>query len=70
MHVSRPDVLSKGPYIHPLVGGRKVSHLHDNIKALSIRLTEEQIARLEAVKPFELGFPYGLIGNDPSKKAV
>lgn len=39
------------------VGGRKVEHLRDNIKSLSIKLTPDQMAKLEAVAPIEPGFP-------------
>lgn len=47
------------------VGGRKISHLHDNIKALEIQLTSEQIKTLEEVTPFDIGFPATAFGTDP-----
>lgn len=58
-------VMSKAPYVFPLVGGRKVEHLKDNIQALSIKLTPKQIEYLESVKPFDVGFPHNFIGPDP-----
>lgn len=58
-------VMSKAPNVFPLVGGRKVEHLHDNIQALKIKLTQEQIEYLESVKPFDIGFPQNFIGPDP-----
>jgi len=58
-------VLSKAPNVFPLVGGRKVEHLQDNIQALKIKLTAEQIEYLESVKPFDVGFPNNFIGEDP-----
>ncbi|GKT40212.1 putative aryl-alcohol dehydrogenase AAD14 [Colletotrichum spaethianum] len=58
-------VMQKARYVFPIVGGRKVEHLEDNIKALSIRLTEEQIQRIENVKTFEIGFPMDFILDDP-----
>ena len=36
-------VMQKTVNVFPIIGGRKVEHLHDNIKALSIKLTDEQI---------------------------
>ncbi|KAK3385745.1 NADP-dependent oxidoreductase domain-containing protein [Podospora didyma] len=57
-------VLAKAPYVFPIVGGRKVAYLHDNIEALAIRLSSEQIAYLEGVRPFDLGFPSSLLGTD------
>lgn len=58
-------VRAKALNVFPIVGGRKVEHLHDNIQALKIKLTTEQIAYLESVKPFDVGFPYDFIGPDP-----
>jgi len=50
-------VMHKAPYVFPLVGGRKVEHLLDNIEALKISLSEEQILYLESIVPFDIGFP-------------
>ncbi|CAL1709969.1 unnamed protein product [Somion occarium] len=52
-------VMQKAPYVFPIVGGRKIEHLHQNIEALEIALSPEQIAYLESVQPFDLGFPTG-----------
>ncbi|KAI0595673.1 putative aryl-alcohol dehydrogenase Aad14 [Biscogniauxia sp. FL1348] len=57
-------ILSKYPYVFPIVGGRKVSHLQDNIQSLKIKLTDEQIAYLESVNPFDIGFPGTFIGPE------
>jgi aryl-alcohol dehydrogenase-like predicted oxidoreductase len=57
--------LCKAPYVFPIVGGRKVEHLQDNIQALSIHLTDKQIEFLESAIPFDVGFPTNLIGKDP-----
>ncbi|OCH94625.1 Aldo/keto reductase [Obba rivulosa] len=56
-------VMQKTPYVFPIVGGRKVEHLMDNIEALKISLTEEQIKYLEAALPFDVGFPLNFIGD-------
>jgi diketogulonate reductase-like aldo/keto reductase len=58
-------VLSKVPNVFPLVGGRKVEHLGDNIQALKVKLTTEQIEYLEIIKPLDVGFPGNFIGSDP-----
>ncbi|KAJ5427385.1 hypothetical protein N7465_002455 [Penicillium sp. CMV-2018d] len=58
-------VLCKAPNVFPLVGGRKIEHLHDNIQSLSIRLTDKQIEFLEAATTFDIGFPGNFIGEDP-----
>lgn len=58
-------VLCKAPNVFPLIGGRKIEHLQDNIQALKIRLTKKQIEFLEKAKDFDLGFPSNMIGLDP-----
>lgn len=50
--------MQKAPFVFPIVGGRKVEHLHDNIEALSISLSDTQIQFLEGTLPFDKGFPY------------
>jgi len=52
-------VMQKAPYVFPIIGGRKVEHLHANIEALDIALTDEQIRELESAIPFDPGFPTG-----------
>ncbi|KAJ5628157.1 Aldo/keto reductase [Penicillium lividum] len=58
-------VMAKAPNVFPIVGGRKIQHLNENIEALSIRLTAEQIEYLESQKPLDIGFPNNFIGQDP-----
>lgn len=53
--------MQKTPYVFPIVGGRKVEHLLDNITALDIALSTEQIKYLEDVLPFNPGFPHDMI---------
>ncbi|KAK5652188.1 hypothetical protein OQA88_10685 [Cercophora sp. LCS_1] len=57
-------VLAKTPYVFPVIGGRKVEHLMENIEALKIRLTEEQIAEIESVDNFDFGWPLNVAGGD------
>lgn len=59
-------VRSKTSRVYPLVGGRKTEHLKQNIEALSIKLSPEQISFLESIVPFDLGFPSSFIGPDPN----
>ena len=49
--------MHKAPYVFPIIGGRKVEHLHANIEALDIALSDEQIKELESAVPFDFGFP-------------
>ncbi|KAI0716466.1 aryl-alcohol dehydrogenase [NADP+] [Earliella scabrosa] len=56
-------VLQKVPYVYPVVGGRKVEHLMDNIAALDVRLGPEHYRKIEGAVPFDVGFPTDLIGD-------
>ncbi|KAH7911732.1 NADP-dependent oxidoreductase domain-containing protein [Hygrophoropsis aurantiaca] len=56
-------VMAKTPYVFPIIGGRKVEHLHANLEALEFTLTPEQMEFLESVMPFDVGFPNALIGD-------
>ncbi|ETS63012.1 hypothetical protein PaG_02785 [Moesziomyces aphidis] len=58
-------VCSKYPYVFPIVGGTKVSHLEDNVKAIGIVLNDEQIKKIEDTIPFDHGFPLSMIQEDP-----
>ena len=59
-------VLQKTPYVFPIIGGRKIEHLKANIEALEIALSQEQIAYLEGVLPFDKGFPYKYFVSTPT----
>ena len=50
-------VMQKAPYVFPIVGGRKVSHLQGNIDALGVELSQEEIDEIEDASPFDIGFP-------------
>jgi aryl-alcohol dehydrogenase-like predicted oxidoreductase len=60
--------MQKTPYVFPIIGGRKVEHLQDNIKGLEIRLSDKQMEYLESQTTFDPGFPLTFIGNDPTAK--
>ncbi|KAH7869513.1 aryl-alcohol dehydrogenase [Lentinula edodes] len=58
-------VLHKAPYMFPIIGGRKVEHLHSNLEALEISLSKEQMDYLDNLKAFDKGYPSDALG-DPS----
>lgn len=53
--------MQKATYVFPIVGGRKVEYLLENIEALSISLTKDHIQYIESLVEFEPGFPISLI---------
>ncbi|KAH9976309.1 NADP-dependent oxidoreductase domain-containing protein [Lactifluus volemus] len=61
--VAIAHLMHKTPYVFPIIGGRKVEHLRQNVHALDISLTPEQIQRIDSAKSFDPGFPTYLIGD-------
>jgi len=62
--------LHKLPYVFPIIGGRKVEQLQENIVALDISLTSEQVERIENASPFNPGFPNNMIGDGTSDNFI
>lgn len=65
-------VMHKCPYVFPIVGGRSIAHLRQNIEALALELSTEEIRRIEAAVPFQLGFPHdflwhGVVPDNPAE---
>lgn len=58
-------VLHKTPYVTPIVGGRSLKHLHSNVAALALRLTDAEIDAIEEAYPFDVGFPMNFLGASP-----
>ena len=62
-------LMQKAPYVFPIIGGRKVEHLHQNLEALEISLTPEQIKTLDNIVPFDKGFPFsGFVSSAPAEE--
>ena len=53
--------MQKTTHVFPIIGGRKVEHLMDNIAALDVRLGPEHYSKIEGAVPFDVGFPTDLI---------
>jgi aryl-alcohol dehydrogenase-like predicted oxidoreductase len=50
----------------PLIGARTLAQLEDNLAALNVSFSDDQIARLDACSKVELGFPHDLIKDGPA----
>ncbi|KAH8681531.1 norsolorinic acid reductase [Xylariales sp. PMI_506] len=59
--VAQAYVMHKTPYVFPIIGGRTVEHLKQNIEALTLSLSDEDIEEIENAVPFELGFPHNFL---------
>jgi diketogulonate reductase-like aldo/keto reductase len=61
-------IMHKTPYVFPILGGRKVSHLKANISALRIALSDAEMEEIEGAYDFDIGFPHNLMsGPKPPK---
>ncbi|KAI9866804.1 MAG: hypothetical protein M1813_000746 [Trichoglossum hirsutum] len=58
-------IMHKVPYVFPICGGRKLSHLKSNIEALHLELSPEDIDEIESAVPFDTGFPHNFLGGGP-----
>jgi aryl-alcohol dehydrogenase-like predicted oxidoreductase len=54
---------TRSPAVYPIVGARHVDQLIDNIGAIELVLPTDIMGRLEAVAPFDVGFPATFIGE-------
>jgi aryl-alcohol dehydrogenase-like predicted oxidoreductase len=52
--------------VSPLIGARTFAQLEDNLAALDVSFSTEQIARLDAASKIELGFPHDLLKDGPA----
>ncbi|GIJ88210.1 hypothetical protein Asppvi_007128 [Aspergillus pseudoviridinutans] len=57
-------VLHKAPYVFPIIGQRKVEHLKANVEALSVSLSENDLAEIDNAAPFDVGFPMSFLFRD------
>lgn len=53
----------KAPYVFPLIGARKVEHLQGSIDALSVHLSEEELAEVDEAYHFDPGFPHTFLSG-------
>lgn len=58
VHIALAWLLQKKPVTAPIIGATKISHLDDAVGALSVKLTEEEVAYLEA--PY---VPHSIVGH-------
>jgi aryl-alcohol dehydrogenase-like predicted oxidoreductase len=57
-------VRQQASHLIPILGARRATQLQDNLGAYDFTLTDEQLARLNQVSNFQLGFPLGFLTND------
>jgi aryl-alcohol dehydrogenase-like predicted oxidoreductase len=57
LHMALAYVMQKAPYVFPIIGCRKVSHLLDNLKGLQLTLTQGEMDAIDLATGFKHGFP-------------
>jgi len=58
VHIALAWLLQKGPVTAPIIGATKITHLEDAVGALSVQLTQEEVAYLE--EPY---VPHRIVGH-------
>ena len=68
-HVALKWTMQQGYSAIPIVGATKVEQMQDNLKAVNVTLSAEQLQRLNDSSKIELGFPHDFF-NEEGVKAV
>jgi aryl-alcohol dehydrogenase-like predicted oxidoreductase len=58
VYIALAWLLQKQPVVAPIIGATKISHLEDAVGALSVKLSQEEVASLEA--PY---VPHPIVGH-------
>ena len=54
----------------PIIGARKLSQIQDNIRSVDVKLSPEQLERLDKASAVSMGFPHDFMALDPVKAIV
>jgi aryl-alcohol dehydrogenase-like predicted oxidoreductase len=54
----------------PIIGARKLSQVEDNIRSLDVKLSPEQLQRLDKASAVPMGFPHDFLTLEPVKANV
>ena len=54
----------------PIIGARKLSQVEDNLQSVNVRLSPEQLVRLDKASAVSMGFPHDFLEMDPVKAIV
>jgi aryl-alcohol dehydrogenase-like predicted oxidoreductase len=61
--VSLAWLLAKPTVSSVIFGARTIAQLDDNLKAAEVKLSADDVKRLDEASVFELGYPYGFMAN-------
>jgi aryl-alcohol dehydrogenase-like predicted oxidoreductase len=57
---------ARRPWVHPILGARRLDQLTDTLAAADLRLPEDALARLDKASEIALGFPHDFIASTGS----
>lgn len=60
----------RGAPIIPILGARSLAQLQDNLGAMDVHLTPEQIDKLDALSPIQLGFPHDFLAGSEVRSLI
>lgn len=63
LQVALAYVMQKTPYVFPILGARKASHLEESIAGLTVALSAEDMDEIDRAYPFDHGFPHSFISG-------
>lgn len=63
-HVALNWVRAQAPHIIPIIAGRNVHQIEDNLAALNHSLPAAQLAQLHEISQIELGFPHEFLAGE------
>ena len=55
--------MARRPWVHPILGARRLDQLTTNLAALDLRLPEESLRRLDEASAIEIDFPHDFIAS-------
>jgi aryl-alcohol dehydrogenase-like predicted oxidoreductase len=61
--VSLAWLLAKPTVTSVIFGARSIEQLDDNLTAADVKLSADQVKRLDEASAFDIGYPYSMIGN-------
>ena len=54
----------------PIIGARKLTQVEDNLRSVDVKLTPEQLGRLDKASAVSMGFPHDFLTMDPVRAIV
>ncbi|RFU30147.1 hypothetical protein B7463_g6231, partial [Scytalidium lignicola] len=56
-------IMHKAPYVFPILGGRNINQLKANIEALKLKLSPDDMRKIDSAVPLDFGYPQALLGG-------